>query len=216
MMIPALMRLRSPEEALGIGLTFGLALGVVLVSVTVFVAAWLTASSLEVFQTGKARITGRPIELVSERAGQLIVAAILNILIAAPRVVWLLNWMSTTPVAVVMEMVDYYRILIELVSAFVGPFLLFFIVLIVVANMSEVRSLVTSVVMMARLLRDDMIFFLWILGYHLLVWLIGRIPLIGGILVLIITIFLTPIIVLSALIYLKANFPTYFENTSST
>jgi len=216
MMIPALMRLRSPEEALGIGLTFGLALGVVLVSVTVFVAAWLTASSLEVFQTGKARITGRPIELVSERAGQLIVAAILNILIAAPGVVWLLNWMSTTPVAVVMEMVDYYRILIELVSAFVGPFLLFFIVLIVVANMSEVRSLVTSVVMMARLLRDDMIFFLWILGYHLLVWLIGRIPLIGGILVLIITIFLTPIIVLSALIYLKANFPTYFEKPSST
>ena len=187
-----------------------------LVPVTVFVAAWLTASSLEVFQTGKARITGRPIELVSERAGQLIVAAILNVLIAAPGVVWLLNWMSTTPVAVVMEMVDYYRISIELVSAFVGPFLLFFIVLIVVANMSAVRSLVTSVVMMARLLRDDMIFFLWILGYHLLVWLIGRIPLIGGILVLIITIFLTPIIVLSALIYLKANFPTYFEKPSFT
>lgn len=42
-----------------------------------------------------------------------------------------------------------------------------------------------------------------------MIWPIGLIPVIGGILNLIIAIFLTPIIVLSALIYLKANFAMF-------
>lgn len=215
MMIPAFMRLRSPEEAVGVGATFGVILGLILVPVTVFIGAWLTAASLELLQTGKARLTGRPIELVGERAGQLIVAAILNVLIAAPGAVWLLNWISTTPVNVVLEVAGYYQILIGLVSAFIQPFLLFFMVLIVAANKSAVRSLVTSVVTMARLLRDDLTFFFCILGYHLMMWLIGCIPVIGGFLNLIVSILLTPIIVLSALIYLKANFEMYFDKFSS-
>lgn len=165
MMIPALMHVGSPEEALVSGATLGIFLVIILVPVAVFVEAWLTASSLEVLQTGKAKLTGRPTELVGERAGQLIVAAILSVLIAAPAAAWLLSWISTTPADVVLEMAGYYQSLTQLIGTLIQPFLLFFIVLIVAANKSAIKSLVTSVVTMARLLRDDLSFFLCILGY---------------------------------------------------
>lgn len=208
--ISSIGQIGSQEEAIKLGIrvgvSFGLILAIIVVPINIFIDGWLAASSLEAIQTGRAKLTGRPTKLVGKRAGQLLLASILNILIAAPTTAWLLSWMSTASTEAVMNSAQLYASLLGFVDTVVNTFLLFFIVLIVAANRSAVSSLVSSVTMMARILRDDSAFFFSILGINLLIWLIGLVPIVGGLIVLLLYLFIAPLIMLSALVYLKVNF----------
>lgn len=208
--ISSVRQIGSQEEAIKLGIrlgvSFGLILGIIVVPIDTFIDGWLAASSLEAIQTGRAKLTGRPTALVSKRAGQLLIASILSILIAAPAIAWLLSWMSAASTEAVIHSAQLYASLLGLVSTVVNTFLLFFIVLIVTANRSAVSSLVSSITMMARILRDDSAFFLSILGINLLMWLIGLVPIVGGFIVLLLYLFIAPLIMLSALVYLRVNF----------
>jgi len=198
----------SAEEATKLGLwvgsVLGVSIGIIITPVYVFVEGWLIAASVEMFQTGRARLTGLPTETVSKRSGQLITAAFLSILLAAPATMWVLNWILTSPPEVVIQSASFYEnYLIGPIKVVVGTFLTFFIALIVAANGSAINSLVRSISIMTRMIRDDASFFLCILGYNLLNWLAGLMPTIGWILTLILDLFVAPIIVISVLVYLK-------------
>jgi len=196
----------SVEEVIRTGLIVGVLLASIGIFIFTFVEGWISAASSNAIQMEDAKL-GSSLDLMFRKFLKLIGAALINILLISPLILWLL----LTPVDIILKfgISTYFGILLSLLGALIRTLFMFLVPLLIVTELPFLLSIVKSIKLTVKTTVTDPIFTLSITFYFLLATLIDLVPVIGSLLELFLTLFIYPITVLARVLYLKVNFSVF-------